>query len=118
MEQESGEKKIEPNSYRVFWHQEIKEDFKRLPPSLVEDIIKGAEHKLSLGPKYLGSPLRGSSCLIWRAKISDYRILYTLEEQPREVWILSVQHRSIVYKSKHIKHVLELAMVLRNRARS
>ena len=50
-------------------------------------------------PRRVGKPLRGPLAGIWSARRGTYRILYRINEQPREVVVLRVEHRRDAYRS-------------------
>ena len=112
MEQGASEKPIGAPTYRVLWHPEIKHDFSKIPQKLSESILEAAEHRLSRAPLLIGQPLKGTANLLWRIGFSKYRIVYTLNVKVREVWVLSVQKRDIVYRDKHVQSLLRLAVSL------
>ena len=61
----------------------------------VIELITGAvlEH-----PQRLGHRLRNELSGIWSARRGDFRVLYRIDDETREVHVLSVDHRSDVYR--------------------
>ena len=51
-------------------------------------------------PRRVGKPLRGQLAGIWSARRGTYRILYRLQENPREVIVLRIEHRRDVYRPR------------------
>jgi mRNA-degrading endonuclease RelE of RelBE toxin-antitoxin system len=49
-------------------------------------------------PRRVGKPLRGELAGIWAARRGTYRVLYRLREEPREVIVVRVEHRSDAYR--------------------
>ena len=101
--------------YKVFWHQNIKKDFEKISVSLTESIVRSIEHKLSTVPEYLGQPLKGTTARLWRTVYSKYRIIYTINAKAKEVWVLSVMKREIVYRDAHIQALLQLAIAIQKK---
>ena len=112
MEQESKKEPIGAPKFKVIWHATVKDDFSKLNKSLVDSIITAADHRLSRAPEYLGQPLKGTTTLIWKVRFDKYRILYTLNVKAKEVWVLSVRKREIVYKDAHVKSLINLAVAI------
>jgi len=54
---------------------------------------------LSQRPYAVGLPLRGPLEGRWRARRGEYRIVYRIEEDTREVHVLDVAHRRDAYRS-------------------
>ncbi|MFC1520949.1 type II toxin-antitoxin system RelE/ParE family toxin [Elusimicrobiota bacterium] len=101
-------------SYQILWHPRIKDDLQRLPADIRESIVRSADHKLSHAPWHLGRALQGTKKLLFRARHGDYRIVYTINEKEKEIWILCVQHRKFVYRESNIRRLSEIAKTLRH----
>ncbi|MBI4397510.1 MAG: type II toxin-antitoxin system RelE/ParE family toxin [Candidatus Omnitrophica bacterium] len=101
--------------YKVVWHQNIKKDFAKIPARLTESIVTSIEHKLSSAPEFLGQPLKGTAVQLWRTVYSQYRIIYTIQAQAKEVWVLSVMKREVVYRNAHIQSLVHLAVAIQKR---
>ena len=114
MESEPAQEQIDLPQYRVKWHQNIEEDFSKISKPMAGNIIENAEHRLSRAPQFLGQPLKGTTNLIWKIRFSKYRILYTMNPKAKEVWILSVQKRDLVYRDRHVQSLVKLALAIQN----
>ena len=118
MEQdEKKEEQIGIPYFRVVWHKETQSDFSKINSDIAEKIIENTNHKLSRAPLYIGEPLKGTSNRLWKVSYSKYRIVYTINQSAKEVIILSVQKREIVYKKNHIINLLNLAIALQEEAK-
>lgn len=116
MEQEpAGQAQVGPPTYTVVWHAAVRGDLAKIPRSTVESLAKAADYRLSQAPHVIGSPLRGTTNLLWRLRFRSYRIVYTVNARSKEVWILAVQRRDIVYRDPHLASLLKLAVVLQHR---
>ncbi|WP_371878790.1 type II toxin-antitoxin system RelE/ParE family toxin [Conexibacter sp. DBS9H8] len=51
-------------------------------------------------PRRVGEQLRRELAGIWSARRGTYRVLYRIREDPREVIVLRVEHRSDVYRPR------------------
>jgi mRNA-degrading endonuclease RelE of RelBE toxin-antitoxin system len=101
--------------YRVFWYQKIKNDLRTIDPNLVEKIVSAAENRLYLAPASAGQPLKGTTKLLWKLRYSKYRIVYTINDQMQEVWVLSVRKRDVAYRDSSIESLLQVAIALQKR---
>ena len=115
MEQDPEEKIVKSKKYKVFWHQNIKEDFEKIPPSLIEKITLGVEHKLSNAPLLIGEPLKGTINKLWKVAYSKYRVIYTINPKSKEVWVLSAMKREVVYRHAHVQAILQMALALHDK---
>lgn len=55
---------------------------------------------IAANPKRLGKPLRFELEGKWAARRGPYRIIYSLDEEPRVVRVLAVAHRADVYRPR------------------
>ena len=115
MEQGPQKAPIGQPAYRVLWHQEIKGDFLKIPRKATETIVSAANHRLAIAPQFIGEPLKGTTNLLWKLRFGKYRIIYTMNVKAKEVWVLSVQKREIVYKDRHVQSLLRLAVALQGK---
>ncbi len=75
----------------------IDEDIPDLPKTARIMIIKAIEERLMLDPIGFGKPLRYSLKGHRRLRVSDYRIVYRIEQSHRKVIIVAIKHRKEVY---------------------
>ena len=66
----------------------------RLPEAVAGAVIEFLTTSLIEQPRRVGKPLRGQLAGIWSARRGTYRILYRLNEQPRGVIVLRLEHRA------------------------
>lgn len=112
MEQGPAKESLALPAFRVLWHNEVKKDLSRITPSIVEAIVRAVQDRLSRAPQWIGEPLKGTTNRLWKLRFSQYRIVYTIHDRRKEVWILSVQKRDIVYRDRHVQELLKLAVAL------
>lgn len=101
--------------FKVLWHTHVTHDFGKIDFYVAEEIVERAENRLHKIPFAVGTPLKGTSNRLWRIRHRDYRVLYTVNTAAKEVWVLSVRHRSIVYRPEHLESLLQLAIMLNQR---
>lgn len=51
-------------------------------------------------PTIVGKPLRRELAGYWSARRGSYRIVYRLDEEPRAVVVVRIEHRSDVYRRR------------------
>ena len=112
MEQKPKLGQVNLPAFRVIWHAEVKKDLSRIPPSVVNSIVRAVDDRLSLAPEIIGNPLKGTANRLWKIRFSGYRIVYTIHVSRKEVWVLSVQKRDIVYRDQHVQALLKVAVAL------
>jgi len=81
-------------NYRVLLHPKAADFLRRLNSPLREK-IKGCLRELEKAPEEKGQRLKHSS--FYRLRIGDYRAIYEIHPENREVVILFIGHRRKVY---------------------
>ncbi len=60
-----------------------------------EETIRGKIKKLSESPKSFGKHLKGID--LWSLRIGKYRVLFEINKEKKEVFIVTIGHRKDVY---------------------
>lgn len=71
----------------------------KLDKQVQKRIIKFIE-KIKNNPKSLGAPLHSNLSGLWKYRVGDYRLISKFEDKKLIILIISVGHRSKVYKQK------------------
>ena len=77
----------------------VKEDLPSLPKSAKKMIQKAIESKLMLDPIGFGKPLRYSLKGHRRLRVSDYRVVYRIEYEKKNLVVVAIKHRKKVYEA-------------------
>jgi len=80
-------------AYKVIVHEGAKKELQKLAPEVARRITKKA-------PADLGVPLRGEFAGLYRYRVGDWRVIYSIAFARETVIILRVEHRRTVYKNK------------------
>jgi mRNA interferase RelE/StbE len=75
----------------------VKEDIPSLPKRARALIQSAIEERLVIDPIGYGKPLRYSLTGHRRLRVSDYRIVYRIEQDTHTVLIVAIKHRKNVY---------------------
>lgn len=68
----------------------LDEDFRRIPKKDQSVILKTVYKKLGTAPQEYGAPLRHELKGYWKLKISNYRVVYTIEDDKVQVIVVKV----------------------------
>lgn len=83
--------------WRVAWDPHTRKDLERLGRPVAERIRTAVLTRLANDPT-LGSRLRTSSDVaLFRYRVGDYRVIYTLREREVLILVLRVGHRREIY---------------------
>ncbi|MGA9750231.1 MAG: type II toxin-antitoxin system RelE/ParE family toxin [Acidobacteriota bacterium] len=84
--------------WRVLWDPDTAKDLRRLGRPAAERVREAVLSRLSKNP-HLGSPLESSAQWpLFRFRVGDYRVVYTLHEEELVILVLRIGHRREVYR--------------------
>lgn len=81
--------------YKIIYHPEIPGDLSRLPRNIKDTIRRAIETRLIPNPYLTGEPLRQSLKGHRKLRVSDYRVIYRIQDD--EIIVLKIGHRKEVY---------------------
>lgn len=85
-------------SYKIQIRKHALKELEALPIKANRIIIKAIDG-LSIEPRPEGSKkLKGEKEYMWRIRVGDYRVLYTIEDTIRIVDVRKIGHRRNIYK--------------------
>jgi len=87
-------------SYRIEWSGPARRDMARLPSRAAVAVLVYVDERLAADPHRLSKPLEGELRGKRTARNGDYRILLRIDDDPRIVWVLNVDHRAHVYRPR------------------
>ena len=82
-------------AHKVIWKKSVSKDFKEITEKLRGKLFAKIEKELSKQPTQ-GEKLRGKFAGLYKCRIGDYRVIYTIT--PQGVLVLRVRHRKNAYK--------------------
>ncbi|MFH1906729.1 MAG: type II toxin-antitoxin system RelE/ParE family toxin [Chloroflexota bacterium] len=85
-------------SYNIDFKPSVHKDFRCLPKSVVERVMKRIE-KLKDEPFPHGVDKLEGVERLYRIVVGDYRIVYEVDTQAKQIMILYVRHRREVYRA-------------------
>ena len=83
--------------YAITFSRSARKELEKLPRQLVVRVFPKIE-SLGFQPRPAGcKKLKGAQNL-WRIRVGDYRVVYSVNDSSRSVDITAVRHRSEVYR--------------------
>lgn len=70
-----------------------------IPPRVTEPLVAFIFGSLAENPRRRGKPLQRELAAHWSARRGDYRVLYSLDEDTKLLYVHKVAHRSEVYRT-------------------
>lgn len=86
-------------SYKVVRTNVFDENFKKLDNSIKILILKYLKKlETTANPKAYGKELSGNLAGLYRFRVSNYRIIASIEDEKLVICTLTIGHRSTIYK--------------------
>ena len=82
--------------YNVHYLEEVLKDIKNIPTNVRKTIKSAIETRIMIDPFSYGKPLRYSWKGHRRIRVGDYRIIYKIIEEKKEILIIAIKHRKEV----------------------
>ncbi len=86
-----------PN-YTVEFSRKARKELEELSAFIVQRIFPKIE-SLEQNPRPSGAKKLHGEKDMWRVRVGDYRVLYTISDKKKVVDVAGIMHRSKVYKS-------------------
>lgn len=87
-------------SYTVGLSSGAIRDLDRVSPRVTPAIVEFIYGPLVDNPHRVGKPLRNEFEGLWSAHRSDYRILYTIDDDAQEIMVTRTGHRAHAYRGR------------------
>lgn len=84
------------HKFKVEYAKGVVKDLKKLQPSVRKKALQAVEEVLAADP-HAGRPLTGIHKGLWKYRIGDYRIIYSIEQSRLVIFVLRIRHRKDVY---------------------
>ena len=85
--------------YKITWRRSIKDDFKRIHQQSIAEIVEKID-ALAENPRPIGCKKLKDSHHAYRIRIGDYRVVYHIDENAKEILLDYIRHRKDAYR-KH-----------------
>lgn len=83
--------------FKVEYANSVAKDLKKLPREIQKKALEIVEVVLSKDPR-IGKPLKGPYKGLWKYRVGDYRIIYSIESDRLVIFVLRIRHRKNVYE--------------------
>lgn len=83
--------------FKIEYARGVAKDLKSLPKEIQKKAFEAIEKVLAEDP-FAGKPLAGEFKGLWKFRIGDYRVVYTVEKARLVILVLRIRHRKEVYR--------------------
>lgn len=85
-------------SYSILFKRSAEKEFRALPKNDLRKVIEKIQ-KMQDNPRPHGSELLTGAECFFRIRQGDYRVVYEINDDSKEITIIKVAHRGEVYRS-------------------
>jgi mRNA interferase RelE/StbE len=85
------------DEFMIVFARSARKELESLPDRIVEKVLQKIEG-LANSPKPIGSRKLSGEKNMWRLRVGDYRVVYTVDDRRRLIDIVAVRHRKDAYR--------------------
>ncbi len=90
------------NVFAIAWTAASRGALARLPEKVATAVVEFLYGSLAASPYRVGKPLRLGLEGLHSARRGDYRVIYRIDDQQRQVTVMAIEHRSDVYRPRSL----------------
>ena len=83
--------------YNIKYEHRVEKDLKSLPKDVIRQTLDTLEILLKENP-FAGEKLEYKNKYLFKYRIRNYRVIYTIDTKNKEVIIVRIRHRKDVYR--------------------
>lgn len=88
------------DGFAVAWTTPARRALTKLPEKVAAAVIEFLYGSLAANPHRVGKPLRLGLNGLHSARRGDYRVIYRIDDDQRQVTVLAIEHRSGIYRPR------------------
>ncbi|OUL37757.1 addiction module antitoxin [Nostoc sp. T09] len=81
----------------VSFHRSAQKELEALPQEVISRVLPKIE-ELAVEPRPDGCKKLKGQEKSWRVRVGDYRVIYSVDDDSRNVEIINIRHRSQAYR--------------------
>jgi mRNA interferase RelE/StbE len=89
---------VSDEDFAIAWAAPARRAVSRLPEKVATAVVEFLYGSLAASPHRVGKPLNLGLSGLHSARRGDYRVIYRIDDQRREVTVMAIEHRSDVYR--------------------
>jgi mRNA interferase RelE/StbE len=87
---------------QIAWTTTARRAPTRLPEKAAAAVVEFLYGSLAASPHRVGKPLKLSLEGLHSARRGDYRVIYRIDDQRRLVTVMTIEHRSDIYRPRRV----------------
>jgi mRNA interferase RelE/StbE len=93
---------VSGNDFAIAWTAASRRALTKLPEKAATAVIEFLYGSLCQNPHRVGKPLKLGLEGLHSARRGDYRVIYRIDDDGRQVIVVAIEHRSDVYRQRRI----------------
>jgi mRNA interferase RelE/StbE len=85
---------VSQDGFAIAWAAPARRALARLPEKVASAVVEFLYGSLAANPHRVGEPLRLGLSGLHSAQRGDYRVIYRIDDEIRQVTVLAIEHRS------------------------
>jgi mRNA interferase RelE/StbE len=91
---------VSQEGFAIAWAAPARRALARLPEKAATAAVEFLYGSLAANPHRVGKPLRLGLSGLHSARRGDYRVIYRIDDDIRQVTVLAIEHRSDIYQPR------------------
>jgi mRNA-degrading endonuclease RelE of RelBE toxin-antitoxin system len=91
---------VSAEDFAIAWTFPARRALARLPEKVATVVVEFLYGSLASRPHRVGKPLKLGLGGLHSARRGDYRVIYRIDDQHRRITVLTIEHRSDIYRPR------------------
>jgi mRNA interferase RelE/StbE len=91
---------VSESDFAIAWAAPARRALARLPEKVATAAVEFVYGSLAANPRRAGKPLRLGLSGLHSARRGDFRVIYRIDDETRQVTVLAIEHRSDIYRPR------------------
>ena len=83
--------------FKIKYERRVEKDLKHLPKEVIKQVLNRIENLLAQNP-LTGEKLEHQGRTFYKYRVRNYRIVYTIDANQKQIGIYRIRHRKEVYR--------------------
>ncbi len=88
------------DTFAIAWTAASRRALNRLPEKAATAVVEFLYGSLAVNPHRVGKPLKLGLEGLHSARRGDYRVIYRIDDDQRQVAVVAIEHRSDIYRPR------------------
>jgi mRNA interferase RelE/StbE len=91
---------VSEDTFSIAWTAASRRALTKLPEKVATAVVEFLYGSMATNPYRVGKPLKLGLEGLHSARRGDYRVIYRIDDQQRQVTVMAIEHRSDAYRPR------------------